>query len=98
MFDLIPFVLKEEEARVHKEMTGKYLSGIFDGTSHLGEALAVVVWFLGEDWTLEQHLAYMQVLSTSMSGEEIVRELISILSVTYNVQFELHVLLAAMRD
>lgn len=96
MFDLIPFILKEEEARVRKEMTGKYLSVIFDGTSRLGEALVVIVRFVGEEWTLEQRLVRMQMLSKSMSAEEIARELISILSVTYGVRSEL--LLAAMRD
>ena len=78
-------VLKEDEARVHKEMTGKYLSVIFDGTSRLGEALAVIVRFVGEEWTLEQCLVHMQMLSKSMSGEEIARVLISILSVMYGV-------------
>ena len=93
MFDLVPFILKEEEARIKNEITGKYL---FDGTSRLGEALAVIVRFIGEDWTLEHRLIRMQMLSKSMTGQEVARELISVLSVTYGVRSEL--LLAAMRD
>ena len=96
MFDLVPFILKEEETRIKNEVTGKHLSVIFDGTSRLGEALAVIVRFVGEQWTLEQRLIRIQMLSKSMSGEEIARELISVLSVTYGIQSEL--LLAAMRD
>lgn len=96
MFDLVPFILKEEEARIQKEITGKYLSVIFDGTSRLGEALAVIVRFVGEEWTLEHRLIRMQMLSKSMTGQEVARELISVLSVTYGVRSEL--LLAAMRD
>ena len=95
MFDLVPFILKEE-ARIKNEITGKYLSVIFDGTSRLGEALAVIVRFIGEDWTLEHRLIRMQMLSKSMTGQEVARELISVLSVTYGVRSEL--LLAAMRD
>ena len=96
LFDLVPFLLKEEEATIRKEITGKHLSTIFDGTSRLGEALAVVVRFVGEEWTLEQRLIRMQMLSKSLSGEEIARELVSVLSVTYGVRSDL--LLAAMRD
>ena len=96
VFDLIPFILKEEEARVRKEITGKDLSIIFDGTSRLGEALAVIVRFVGEEWTLEHWLVRMQMLSKSMTGEQIAREIIGILSVTYGVRSEQ--LLAAMRD
>ena len=33
MFDLVPFVLKQEEAHIRDEITGKYMSVIFDGTS-----------------------------------------------------------------
>ena len=96
MSDLVPFILKEEEAHIRDEITGKYLSVIFDGTSRLGEALAVIVRFVGDEWVLEQRLIRMQMLSKSMSGEEITRELISILSVMYGVRS--YLLLAAMRD
>ena len=90
MFDLVPFILKEEEAN---EVAGKHFSVIFDGTSRLGE---VIVRFVGEEWTLEQCLIRMQMLSKSMAGQEVARELISILFGTYGVRSEL--LLAAMRD
>ena len=58
--------------------------------------MAVIVRFVGEEWTLEQRLIHMQMLSKSMAGQEIARELISVLSVTYGIRSEL--LLAAMRD
>ena len=96
MFDLVPFILKQEEARIQEEINGKSLSVIYDGTSRLGEALAVIVRFVGEEWTLEHHLIRMQMLSKSTTGQEVARELISVLSVTYSVQSE--PLLAAMRD
>ena len=95
MFDLVPFILQEERSRLRAELEGKYLSIIFDGTSRLGEVLAVVVRFIS-DWTIQQRLVRLEFLMKSMSGEEVARELISVMSVTLGV--ESHRLLAAMRD
>ncbi len=95
MFDLMPFILQEERSRLRAEIEGKYLSVIFDGTSRLGEVLAVVVRFMS-DWTIQQRLVRLEFLMKSMSGEEVARELISVLSVTLSV--ESHRLLAVMRD
>ena len=92
MFDLISFVLKEQKVRVHKEMTGKYPTGISDGTSHLGEALAVIL-VKSEHWS---SVWFACRCCPSQCQEEIARELISIQLVTYSVQSELP--LAAMRD
>ena len=95
MFDLMPFILQEERSRLRAEIEGKYLSVIFDGTSRLGEVLAVVVRFIS-DWTIQQRLVRLEFLTKSMSGEEVARELISVLSVRLSV--ESHRLLAVMRD
>ena len=96
MSDLVPFVLKQEEGRIRNEISGKALSVIFDGTSRLGEALASIVRFAGEEWTLEQRLIRLQMLSKSLTGEETAKELINTLSVTYSVRHE--TLLAAVRS
>ena len=85
MSDLIPFVLKEEQQRIKQEISSKYVSVIFDGTSRLGEALAVVLRFISDDWTIEQRLVRVQLLAKSLSGEEIAREIISILSTFYSM-------------
>lgn len=77
------------------EMEGKYLSVVFDGTSRLGEVLAVVVRFIS-NWTIQQPLVRLQFLMKSMNDEEVARELISVLSVTLGV--ESHRLLAVMHD
>ena len=79
MFDLIPFILKEEE-KLKEELKGKHLGVVFDGTTRLGEALAIIVRFVSESWTIEQRLIRIQLLSKSMSGEEIARELVLVLS------------------
>ena len=41
--DFIPPILRNEKLLLRKELEGKEVSVIFDGTSQLGEALAVVV-------------------------------------------------------
>ena len=43
MSDLIPFVHKEEQSRVKKEIEGQRVSVVFDGTRRLGEALAIIL-------------------------------------------------------
>ena len=61
------------------------MSVIFDGTSHLREAMAIVLRFISDDFTIEQRLVRLQMLAKSMKGEEIARELISILSASYGI-------------
>ena len=96
MSDLVPFILKQEQQQLHTEISGKFVSVIFDGTTRLGEALAIVVRFVSDQWTIEQRLVRLQMLAKSLSGEEIARELISVLSVTYSIAPNF--VLAAMRD
>ena len=36
LFDLIPFILEEEMQNIKLSIQGKWLSVIFDGTSHCG--------------------------------------------------------------
>ena len=85
MLDLVPFVLKQEQARIKDEIAGKHVAIIFDGTTRLGEALAIVVRFIGEGFEIEQRLIRLQLLAKSLTGEEIARELITSLSVGYGI-------------
>ena len=80
MSDLVPFILKEEQCRIKHEIADKQVGVIFDGTTRLGEALAIVIQFISDDWTPEQRLVRMQLLAKSLTGEEIARELIHVLS------------------
>lgn len=96
MYDYVPFILKDEENRIRQEIEGKQLSIIFDGTSRLGEALAMVVRFVNDDLSIHQRLVRLQMLTKSLTGEEIARELITALSVSYSIHP--NNLLGAMRD
>ena len=93
MLDYIPFILSEEESRIRDRRS---VAVIFDGTSRVGEALAILLRYIDAEWCVQQRLARVQMLAKSVSGEELARELISVLSVTYGIRSNM--LLAAMRD
>ena len=96
MRQLIPFVRKEEEEIIKGELAGHNISVIFDGTTRLGEALAIVIRFVTADWEVKQRLVRLQLLAKSLKGEELAREIILILAQHYNVQN--NSLCASMRD
>ena len=96
MSDLIPFILEEEQARIKNEIACKAVTVIYDGTTRLGEALAIVLRYVGNDWTIQQRLVGLQLLAKSFTGKEIACELVSVLSTTYGIGSDR--LLAAMRD
>ena len=68
MSDLISFVHQEELKRVRDEVHRRN-----DGTTHLGEAMAVILRFVDEQWELQQRLIHF------VKGEEVAHQLISVL-------------------
>ena len=70
--ELIPFIHHEEVSQIKKEISGKHLSVIFDGTTHVEEALAVIVRYV-DDFQIKQRLACIKLLKKSMTGEELAR-------------------------
>ena len=95
MADLIPFIQKDEVSQIKHEISSKLVSVIFDGTCRLGEALAIVVRYI-DNWTIQQRLVCVEFLAKSVNGEEIARELVSVLSTTYSINSNR--LVACMRD
>ena len=86
MSDLTPFVLSEEQRQIKAEIEGLPVAVIFDGTSRLGEALAIILHFVDQSThKIHQRLVWMQLLTRSMTGEEVSRELLSVLSTEYGV-------------
>ena len=83
--DLIPFIREREVAQIHREIAGKKVSAIFDGTTRLGEALVIVLRFVTDDWQIQHRLVRLQLLAKSLTGEEVAREVISVLQVDYQV-------------
>ena len=87
MSDLIPFIQCEEQQQIKAELQGKNVSVIFDGTTCLGEALLIVLRFV-DDFVIKQRLVRFLTLTKSLTGEEIARELINVLSVEYSISSE----------
>lgn len=96
IFDLIPFIRKREVDAISEEIKGKDVSICFDGTTRLGEALAIVLRFIDDGWNIKQRLVCLQIVAKSVTGEELARELIAVLSVQYSIGTQQ--LLAAMKD
>ena len=95
LLDMVPFILREERTSTRSEIKGKYLSVVFDGTSRLGEVLAVVVRFIS-NWNIEQLLVRLEFLQKSLNGEELARQLLGTLSVTLGIESDK--LIAVMHD
>ena len=53
--------------QIRREISGKPVSIVFDGTSRLGEALVIVLRFL-DNWEIKQRLVQLQIPVKSMKG------------------------------
>ena len=65
------------------ELTGMFLSVVFDGTTRYGEAMAILVRYIDAGFCIQQRLVRMQLVQKSMCGEEVARELISLLHLVF---------------
>ena len=54
MRQLVPFILSEEVNKLKQEISGRNVSIIFDGTTHVAEAFVLVVRFVSDNWELKQ--------------------------------------------
>ena len=82
---LIPFVQEMEEKTILQEIEGRKMSVIFDGTTRMGEALAILIRFVDDEYSIHQRLIHMQLLAKSIAGEELAREIITVLQAHYKV-------------
>ena len=73
MRQVIPFVRKEEEEMIKGEISGHNVSVIFNGTTRLGEALAIVVRFITAGWEIKQRLVRLQLIAKSLKGDELAK-------------------------
>ena len=90
--ELIPAVLDKEKETLKEELkVAKEASVIFDGTARLGEALAIVVRYIQEDFKPTQRLVRLEVLAKTLKGEEL-----SCLAMDYN--FGPGAIIGGMRD
>ena len=93
---MIDVINKEEKDKVKREIAGRNVSIIFDGTTHVAEALNIILRFVSDDWKIEQRLVKFSLVAKSMTGEKLAQQLLSCLSTNLGINSAL--LLAAMRD
>ena len=95
--ELIPAGLENEKDKLKKELKDvKEASVIFDGTARLGEALAVIVRYVQENFQPTQRLIRLGILAKALKGEELVQRLILCLAVDYH--FGPTAIIGEMRD
>ena len=101
--ELVPFVLGTEIGAVKEELfpsgpdaRSRFVSVIFDGSTRLGEAIAVILRFVDENWRIQQRLVRIDVVARSVTGVALAQVLNECLSVDYRIRGDR--LLAAMRD
>ena len=93
--DCIPLLLKQEKETLKNEIAWVPVSVVFDGTTREGEALAIVVRFV-RDWQIEQRLVRLLLLARPVTGDELAREVLAVLSTELGIVSTK--LLACMRD
>ena len=96
MRQLLPFVLRQETTRIKQALCGRPTSIIFDGTTHVCEALVIVVRYLTDNWVIKQEVCRLMLLTKSLTGEEVARQIISVISTEMDVSSDLVV--GAMHD
>lgn len=47
--DLVPFVVVQEQADMKAEIKGRPVSVVFDGTTRLGEVMAIAIHFIDKN-------------------------------------------------
>ena len=95
---LIPVVLAKEKDTIKSVPFGQSLSIVFDGSTRLaiGEAVVVVVRYVDHNWKIRQVLAWLAVLSKSLTGDQLIAELNNVISTT--LQVRKYQIMAIMRD
>ena len=69
--ELIPFVRKQEQDSLVEEIKGRLVSVVFDGTTHICEALVILLRYVDEQWNIKQRAIQLMLLAKSLSGEEV---------------------------
>ena len=95
--EMIPTVLAKEKETLKSELSAAdSFSVIFDGSTRLGEALAIIVRFIDGNWNLQQRLIRFKIFAKSLKNEELAQCLLECLAVNFSIKPA--GLLAAMKD
>lgn len=97
MRQYVPLVLKNELDCLKKELEGQSQCPIFDGTTRVGEALAVVAHYCTEDFHIKHRLIALTTAAKYMSGAGLSGMLLRILVKRVEPE-SLDLVLASARD
>lgn len=84
LVDYTPVIQQQERSTIRKAVEGQDVSVFFNGSSHLGEALAIAVQFLS-GWSIQQRIVMLSVLAMSLSSENLGREVLTSFSTELGV-------------
>ena len=93
---LLPFILHDEFEKLKGEVQGHPVSIIFDGTTHVCEAMVMLLRFVDDQWTIRQRVCSLKLLAKSLRGEEVAQQIVSIISQELGIRSSL--IVAASRD
>ena len=77
----VSLIFKQEVERIKKELSlpgedmTRDVSVIFDGSTRQGEAIAIILRFINDDWMITQRLIRIDICSKSVNSEELARGL-----------------------
>ena len=70
---------------LRQSIEGKPVAVIFDGTTHVCEALVIVLRYIDDRWNIKQQVCRLMLLAKSLSGEEVARQLVSTISTELSI-------------
>ena len=81
---------------MQQEISGRHVSLIFDGTTHVAEAFVLILRYVDDQRNIQQRVVGLMLLAKSLAGEEVARLLIETLSTKLGIA-STHII-AAIRD
>ena len=71
--------MQEKGYKILSSGKGKDVAVIFYGTTHVCEAMVIVLRFINNNWKIQQRVVRMMLLAKSLTGEEVARQLMSLI-------------------
>ena len=81
----IPIIQAQELERVKKALQGRSISIIFDGTTRVCEAFAVVACYIDEESNIRRMLVAMSMIDDQLIGVTTAREIYKIIMVKLGI-------------
>lgn len=97
MASYVPFVLETEQNSIKEDLKGyPHVTVVFDGSTYMGEALVIILRFTTPEFVICQRLVRLHVLTKSLNGQQLARELVTVLST--QLQYPAERVIAVARD